>query len=54
MLDDIDCISEDECLQTMPTCQDHVSERVVEQNIDVLVPLSILEVTVAVTEVGSK
>ena len=45
---DIDYTSEDGCLQTKLTCQEHVPERIVEPIIDVLMPLLILEETVAV------
>ena len=51
-LDDIDYTSEDGCLQTKLTCQEHVPERIVEQIIDVLVSLSLLEETVAVMKLS--
>ena len=53
MLSDIDYTSEDGCSQTKLTCHEHLPERVVEQIIDVLVPLPILEETVASEEAGS-
>ena len=43
----IDCTREDGCSQTKLTCQEHVPERIVEQIIEVQVPLPILEKTVA-------
>ena len=48
---DIECTSEDGCSQTKLTCQD-VPERIVEQIVDVIVPLSILEETVAVMKLA--
>ena len=50
MLSSIDYTSEDGCSQTKLTCQEHVPERIVEQIIDVLVPLPILEETFASDE----
>ena len=41
------CTSENGCSQTKLTCQEHVPERIVEQIIEVQVPLPILEKTVA-------
>ena len=49
---DTDYTSEDGCSQTKLTCQELVPERIVEQIIDVLVPLSILEETVAVVKLA--
>ena len=43
----IDCTREDGRSQTKLTCQEHVLERIVEQIIEVQVPLPILEKTVA-------
>ena len=44
----MDHTSKDGRSQTRLTCQEHVSERIVEQIVDVRVPLSILEETFAV------
>ena len=52
MLSNIDYTSEDGCSQTKLTCQEHVPERIVEKIIDVLMPLSILEETVAVMKLA--
>ena len=48
----IDYTSEDGCSQTKLTCQENVPERIVEQIIEVLVPLSILKETVAVMKLA--
>ena len=44
----MDYTSTDGSSQTKLTCQEHVSERIVDQIVDVRVPLSIWEETVAV------
>ena len=51
---DIDYTSEDGCLQTKHTYQEHVPERNVEQIIDVLMPLSILEESVGVLRLAPR
>ena len=48
----MDYASKDGSSQTKLTCQEHVSERIVEQIVDVRVPLSILEETVAVMKLA--
>ena len=48
----MDYTSKDGSSQTKLTCQEHVSERIVEQIVDVRVPLSILEETIAVMKLA--
>ena len=48
----IDCTREDGRSQTKLTCQEHVPERIVEQIIEVQVPLPILEETVSVMKLA--
>ena len=48
----MDCTSEDGYSQTKLTYQEHVPERIIEQIIDVLMPLPILEELVSMKEMA--